>query len=93
MEILSLLLVLVGAVIQIILIYKVWKMTDDVKEILLIFKGKENRELGLPRKARLKSSGKEVTAFCVENGQILCVVSEGGTEYSEDYEFEDVEFL
>ena len=60
-EFLSIILFIFG-ILQIILFFKVWGMTNNMKELLLIYKAKENRELGLPRKAILKSKNLEITA-------------------------------
>lgn len=82
------------AALQVALLYKIWMMTNDVKEILLTVKAKECRELGLPRKAKLKNRNNlEVNAYDVENGQILCAVSNGGTEYSEAYNYDEIELI
>lgn len=91
MIIVSIITILV-AVLQIALLYKIWMMTNDVKDINLTIKAKECRELGLPRKAKLKKrNGKEVDAYSVENGQILCAVNDGGNEYSDTFDYNDIE--
>ena len=92
LEIVSIFVILL-CILQMVLFYKVWKMTDHVKELNLTLKAKEARELGLPRKAKLKSRDINVDAYDVENGQILCQVEEGGVVYSEAYNYDEVELL
>ena len=83
--------IIIFGILQIALFFKMWKMTDHVKELNQTLKAKEARELGLPRKAKLKSNGIEIDAYDVENGQILCAVNQGGVEYSEAYNYDEIE--
>lgn len=89
-EFLSIILLIFG-ILQIILFFKIWGMTNNIKELLLTYKGKENRELGLPRKAILKRNKKEIKAESVKNGKILCTVSQDGFDYDEIYDLNEIE--
>ena len=83
---------LIFGILQIILFFKIWGMTNNIKELLLIYKAKENRELGLPRKAILKGIKKEVKAKSVKSGKILCTVNQGAFEHDETYDFNEIIF-
>ena len=56
-----------------------------------LYKAKENRELGLPRKAILKSKNLEITAERVENGKIFCTAISDGEQYSQAFDLNEIE--
>lgn len=63
---------IVFGILQIILFFKLWGMTNDVKNILNLLNSKDSREMNLPEKAMVKGIEGEVDVLGMKNGKVLC---------------------
>ena len=63
--------ILIFGVLQIILFFKMWSMTNNVSSILEILNNWENKEK-LPKAAKVKNNGLELDVLGMKNGKILC---------------------
>lgn len=70
-EFVSIIIVVFG-ILQIILFFKVWAMTNNVKNILDVLNSKDTRDAKLPKKAQVKGVEGEVEVLGMRNGKVLC---------------------
>lgn len=83
---------LTWCVFQLILFVKIWFMTTDVKNILVLLNAKDNRDAKLPKKAIASDFG-ELDVLGMENGKVKCSLSdESGTRVFL-FDFEDLKFV
>ena len=75
-------------VLQIILLAKIWMMTNHVKSILDILNNKDNREIKLPEYAKVKGKTGKIKVLRMENGKVLC--SSNGEEIA--FSLDELEF-
>ena len=88
-EVLSVIIAVFG-VLQIILFFKLWGMTNDVKTILSVLNARDNREVRLPKKAKVKGLDYEVEIVGMKDGKVLCVKGKGMSAESIAYKLEDL---
>ena len=93
MELVSIIAIVFG-VLQIILFFKIWGMTNDVKNILNVLNSKDNRETIFPRKAIVKGVEGEVKALKMQNGKVLCRRDYGDSGWNDNlYDISQLEFV
>lgn len=93
MELLSIIGIVFG-VLQIILFFKIWSMTNDVKNILNVLNSKDNREVKLTSKAVVKGVEGEVKVLKMINGKVLCRWEDGNIECNDSlYDINQLEFI
>ena len=90
-EIVSIIVAIFG-VLQIILFFKIWGMTNDVKNILNILNSKDTRDSNLPKKAIVKGEEGEVKVIGMKNGKVLCRRYYGDSWNDDLYEIDKLEF-
>jgi len=83
---------IVFAIIQIIFFFKMWIMTNNVKKILDILNSKDNREVKLPKKAKVKGLDNELEVLYMENGKVLCNIKGDYGKNYKYFKFEDLIF-
>lgn len=90
----------VWGILNIILFFKVWGMTNDVsdmlsevKNILNILNSKDNRDMKLPQRAIHKSTGKKVIVVGLKNGKMLCEREDNKNWGQIDYNINELEFI
>lgn len=91
---------LVWGILNIILFFKIWGMTNDVndmvsdvKNILNILKSKDNRDIKLPQRAIFKVTGKEVLIVGMKNGKFVAE-REGDKSWGQvTYNINELEFI
>ena len=94
MEVLISIIAIVFYVLQIILFFKVWAMTNNVKNILNLLNSKDNRDIKLPSKAKLKGMDLELDVLRMKNGKVLCRRKFGPSGWNdESYDISQLEFL
>jgi len=85
---------LVFAILQIILFFKIWGMTNDVENILNVLNSKDNREAKLPSKAIAKGTDGELEVIRMENGKVICRKDYGESGWVEQpYNISQLEFI
>lgn len=82
------LIIIVFGILQIILFFKLWRMTDDVHSLLAILNMKTNREYKFPMKAKV--NGEEVTLYGIKDGKFYSKGSNGFELIF--YDFKDLVF-
>ena len=93
MELLSIIGIVFG-VLQIILFFKIWGMTNNVKNILNVLNSKDNREVKLTSKAVVKGVEGEVKVLKMINGKVLCRREYGNSGWNDSlYDISQLEFI
>ena len=90
-EFVSIIIIIFG-VLQIILFFKVWAMTNNVKNILNVLNSKDIREFKLPQKAKIKGKDKEVDVLGINNGKILCRIYYSNSWSDEYFNYDQLVF-
>lgn len=90
-EVVSIIIIVFG-ILQIILFFKVWGMTNDVKNVLNVLNSRDYREVKLPNKAKLKESGTEVDVLGIKNGKVHCRINYGSSWSEELIGFDKLAF-
>ncbi len=85
--------ILIWGVLNIILFFKLWGMTNNVKNILMLLNCKDNREVKLPSKAVVKGVKGEVQVEGMVNGKVLCRRNYNSVWYEDLYDFSRLEFI
>lgn len=99
-EVLVYVIMLVWGILNIILFFKVWGMTNDVndmlsdiKNILNILNSKDNRDIKIPQRAIFKATGKEVVIVGMKNGKMVAE-REGDKSWGQvTYSINELEFI
>ena len=83
----------VWGILNIILFFKLWGMTNNVKKILDVLNSKDNRDVKLPNKAVVKGIDGEVNVLRMKNGKVECrrFYGSGWEDYL--YDIDRLEFI
>lgn len=91
-ELVSIIAIVFG-ILQIVLFFKIWGMTNDVKNILNVLNSKDNRDAKLPSKAIVKGVEGEVAVLKMLNGKVLCRREYGSGWNDNLYDISQLEFV